>query len=136
VAELGQCQWEPEYRKLLLANTSRVPAVIQLIPREWSMHTGSETRRTCRLDTPYAVNVAHAVAAGCTVATATLGVLTAIDMTTGKKSLGSATGQHEGPRSFRCGSNVGVPNSGGSMTTCERAHLYWGRGRGGGAGGP
>lgn len=115
----GSVSWDP-VRKLLLANTSRVPAVIQLIPREVVDAPGFSERVELQLDTPYAVKRGPMLSPlGAPCNRPPWGVLTAIDMTTGKKAWEVPLGSTRDLAPFPLWLNLGVPNSGGSMTTAS-----------------
>lgn len=115
----GSVSWDP-VRKLLLANTTRVPAVIQLIPRATTEAEGFTDIVEKQLDTPYAVKrrpMLSPLGAPCN--RPPWGVLTAIDMTTGKKAWEVPLGTLRDLAPFPLWLNLGVPNSGGSLVTAS-----------------
>ncbi|MAA87767.1 MAG: quinoprotein glucose dehydrogenase [Haliea sp.] len=115
----GSVSWDP-VRKLLLANTSRIPAVIELIPRAVVEAPGFSEPVELQLDTPYAVKrrpMLSPLGAPCN--RPPWGVLTAIDMTTGKKAWEVPLGSTRDLAPFPLWLNLGVPNSGGSMVTAS-----------------
>lgn len=115
----GSVSWDP-IRKLLLANVTRVPAVIQLIPREIAEADDFNERVEPQLGTPYAVQrrpMLSPLGAPCN--RPPWGVLAAIDMTTGKKVWEVPLGTSRDLAPFPLWMKLGVPNSGGSLTTAS-----------------
>jgi quinoprotein glucose dehydrogenase len=110
----GSVSWDPQ-RKLLIANASRVPAVVQLLPRA----AADEQRVHDRMEgEPYgAVRAPLLSFLGAPCNRPPWGVLAAYDMTTGKRAweipLGSTRDVAPWPLWF----DLGVPNQGGSLTT-------------------
>lgn len=110
----GGVSWDPQ-RQLLIANTTNVAGVAQLIPQA----SGSEQGRV--LDgTPYRLRTSPFLSPwGAPCVRPPWGKLTAIDMTTGQKRwevpLGTTRDQAPWPLWFK----MGVPNQGGSLTTAS-----------------
>ncbi|MDO8861911.1 pyrroloquinoline quinone-dependent dehydrogenase [Haliea sp. E1-2-M8] len=115
----GSVSWDP-VRKLLLANTSRVPAIIELIPREVAESPEFAERVEPQLDTPYAVKRRPFLSPlGAPCNRPPWGVLTAIDMTSGKKAWEVPLGSTRDLAPFPLWLDLGVPNSGGSLVTAS-----------------
>ncbi len=115
----GSVSWDP-VRKLLLANTSRVPAIIELIPREVVESPDFVGPVELQLDTPYAVRRRPFLSPlGAPCNRPPWGVLTAIDMTSGKKAWEVPLGGTRDLAPFPLWLNLGVPNSGGSLVTAS-----------------
>ncbi|MEQ9396979.1 pyrroloquinoline quinone-dependent dehydrogenase [Haliea sp.] len=115
----GSVSWDP-VRKLLLANTSRVPAIIELVPREVVESPDFAERVELQLDTPYAVKRRPFLSPlGAPCNRPPWGVLTAIDMTSGKKAWEVPLGSTRDLAPFPLWLDLGVPNSGGSLVTAS-----------------
>lgn len=115
----GSVSWDP-VRRLLLANTSRVPAIIELIPREVVESPDFAGPVELQLDTPYAVRRRPFLSPlGAPCNRPPWGVLTAIDMTTGKKAWEVPLGSTRDLAPFPLWLDLGVPNSGGSLVTAS-----------------
>lgn len=115
----GSVSWDP-IRKLLLANTTRVPAVIQLVPRERVETEEFKGQVELQLGTPFAVKrrpMLSPLGAPCN--RPPWGVLTAIDMRTGAKAWEVPLGSLRDLAPFPLWLDLGVPNSGGSLTTAS-----------------
>lgn len=115
----GSVSWDPQ-RQLLLANTTRLPAVIQLIPREETEREDFDELVEPQLGTPYAVKrrpMLSPLGAPCN--RPPWGVLTAIDMRTGKKRWEVPLGNLRDLAPFPLWLELGVPNSGGSLVTAS-----------------
>lgn len=113
----GGLSWDPK-RKLLVGNTSRLPAIIQLIPREIADQPGSRVEPAA--GSPYGIKRRPFLSPfGAPCSRPPWGQLTAIDMTTGKHKwqipLGSTRDLAPWPLWF----DIGVPNTGGSLMTAS-----------------
>ena len=113
----GGLSWDP-VRKLLVGNTSRLPAIIQLIPREIADQPGSMVEPAA--GSPYGIKRRPFLSPfGAPCSRPPWGQLTAIDMSTGKHKwqipLGSTRDLAPWPLWFE----MGVPNTGGSLMTAS-----------------
>jgi quinoprotein glucose dehydrogenase len=113
----GGLSWDPK-RKLLVGNTSRLPAIIQLIPREIADQPGSGVEPAA--GSPFGIKRRPFLSPfGAPCSRPPWGQLTAIDMTTGKHKwqipLGSTRDLAPWPLWF----DIGVPNTGGSLMTAS-----------------
>lgn len=113
----GGLSWDP-HRRLLIANTTNVAGVAQLIPRENAEATPG--RRPSLQGTPYTLRTSPFLSPwGAPCIRPPWGKLAALDMSTGEKAwevpLGTTRGQAPWPLWFR----MGVPNQGGTLTTAS-----------------
>lgn len=115
----GGVSWDPQ-RKLLIANTSRLPAIVQLIPREGLDAQAREKLVEPQLGTPYAVERSAMLSPlGAPCNRPPWGVLTAIEFPSGKKRWEVPLGNLRDLAPFPLWMNLGVPNSGGSLLTAS-----------------
>lgn len=115
----GSVSFDPQ-RKLLIANTTRVPAVIELVPREVADAPGFNELVEPQEGTPYAVKRRPFLSPlGAPCNRPPWGVLTAVDMKTGKKAWEVPLGSTRDLAPFPLWLNIGVPNSGGSLVTAS-----------------
>lgn len=113
----GSVSYDPQ-RNLLIANTTRVPAVIELVPREVVDAPGFSQPVERQEGTPYAVKRRPFLSPlGAPCNRPPWGVLTAVDMNTGKKAWEVPLGSTRDLAPFPLWLNIGVPNSGGSLLT-------------------
>jgi len=113
----GSVSYDPQ-RNLLLANTTRVPAVIELVPREVVDAPDYSEPVERQEGTPYAVKRRPFLSPlGAPCNRPPWGVLTAIDMNSGKKAWEVPLGGTRDLAPFPLWLNLGVPNSGGSLVT-------------------
>jgi len=115
----GGVSWDPQ-RKLLIANTSRLPAVVKLIPRETLDAEAASKLAEPQLGTPYAIErypLLSPLGAPCN--RPPWGVLTAIEFPSGKKRWEVPLGNLRDLAPFPLWMNLGVPNSGGSLLTAS-----------------
>ncbi len=114
----GGVSWDP-VRQLLIANTTRVPAIIQLIPRADTEREDFDKVVEPQLGTPYAVKRRPFLSPlGAPCNRPPWGVLTAIDMRTGRKAWEVPLGNLRHLAPFPLSRwNIGVPNTGGSLVT-------------------
>ncbi len=115
----GGVSWDPQ-RNLLIANTSRLPTIVTLIPRE---SLDEEARRKLvepQLGTPFAVERSPMLSPlGAPCNRPPWGVLTAIEFPSGKKRWEVPLGNLRDLAPFPLWMNLGVPNSGGSLVTAS-----------------
>jgi quinoprotein glucose dehydrogenase len=115
----GGVSWDP-IRKLLIANTTRVPAVVQLFPSEQTLQPGFTERVEAQPGTPYAVKRRPMLSPlGAPCSRPPWGVLAAIDMRTGKKAWEVPLGTLRDLAPFPLWLELGVPNTGGALVTAS-----------------
>jgi quinoprotein glucose dehydrogenase len=113
----GGVAWDP-VRKILIANTTRVPAVVQLIPRAEAEKSKEPLEQ--QAGSPYAfkrVPLLSPLGAPCN--RPPWGVLTAIDMRTGRHRWEVPLGTTRDQAPFPIWLNLGVPNTGGALVTAS-----------------
>ncbi|HUH36580.1 MAG TPA: pyrroloquinoline quinone-dependent dehydrogenase [Spongiibacteraceae bacterium] len=115
----GGVSWDP-VRQLLIANTTQIPTVIQLVPREVTEQAGFAERVEPQLDTPYAVKRRPMLSPlGAPCSRPPWGKLIAVDMRSGKKAWEVPLGNLRDLAPFPLWLTLGVPNSGGSLVTAS-----------------
>jgi len=113
----GGVAFDPS-RNLLIANTTRVPAIIQLIPRAEAER--SKEPLEPQLGTPYAFKRRPFLSPlGAPCNRPPWGVLTAIDMRTGKRAWEVPLGTSRDQAPFPIWLKLGVPNTGGALLTAS-----------------
>lgn len=115
----GGLSWDPN-RKLLIGNTSRLPAIIQLIPRE--IADSAEIKGTIEPadGSPFGIKRRSMLSPfGAPCSRPPWGQLTAIDMTTGKHKWQIPLGSTRDLAPFPLWLDIGVPNTGGSLMTAS-----------------
>lgn len=115
----GGVSWDPQ-RKLLIANTTRLPTVVKLIPRDTLDEEAISQLIEPQFGTPYAVErypLLSPLGAPCN--RPPWGVLTAIEFPSGKKRWEVPLGSLRDLAPFPMWMNWGVPNSGGSLLTAS-----------------
>lgn len=111
----GGLAWDPQ-RNLLIANTTRVAATIQLVPRAVAEKSGQPLEPMA--GSPYAFTrrpLLSPLGAPCN--RPPWGVLTAIDMRTGKRAWEEPLGTTRDQAPFPIWLKLGVPNTGGALVT-------------------
>lgn len=113
----GSVSWDPQ-RQLLIANTTRLPTIVRLIPRVTLDAEDEGKLAEPQRGTPYAVERGPMLSPlGAPCNRPPWGVLTAVELPSGKKRWEVPLGNLRDLAPFPLWLNLGVPNSGGSLLT-------------------